>query len=112
MKFHTVALAAALLAPKVNSQNVTNGNFTFVGSYEFPSALGAYLGGGSIVNDKLLLIVNAEESDAYLGSVPVLRNCKLSTLAYASSLSYSHDLTKRFMPFLFQCSYHRKDHWV
>ena len=78
MKFHTLALAAAaLLAPKkVNSQTI-NGNFSLVASYEFPSALGAYLAGGSIVNDTLLLVVEAELPEAYLASVPVLRNCKL-----------------------------------
>ena len=81
MKFHTLALVAALLAPKVNSQptvNITNGNFTFVGSYDAQSVLGdGYLGGGSIVGDTLLLVVNAESRSSYIASVPVQRDCKL-----------------------------------
>ena len=82
MKFRTFALAAALLAPQVNSQTVTNGNFTFVGSYETASTLGGFLGGGSIVDDTLLLIVNSEFSGSSMASVPILRNGKL----YDSSL--------------------------
>lgn len=77
MKFCTLALAAALLAPKVNSQiTMTNGNFTFIGSYE-STALGAYLGGGSIVGNKLLIVVEAEYASSKIASVPILRNGKL-----------------------------------
>jgi len=74
MKFCTLALAAALLAPKVNSQiTMTNGNFTFLGSYE-STALGEYLGGGSIVGNKLLIVVEAEYAYSKIASVPILRN--------------------------------------
>ncbi len=76
MKFRTLALAAALLAP-VNAQTATNGNFTFVESHAFPSTLGGYLGGGSIIDDTLYLIVNSEEWDAYMAQIPVFRNGKL-----------------------------------
>ncbi len=86
MKFRTLALAAALIAP-VNAQTVTNGNFTFVESHAFPSNLGAYLGGGSIIDDTLYLIVNAEESDAYMAQIPILRNGKLYD---SSNLSCAH----------------------
>lgn len=79
MKFRTIALATALFAPpKVNSQPVPNGNFTFVGSYASP--LNDYLGGGSIVGDTLKLMVGVEEPGAYLASVPITRNGKLLTL--------------------------------
>lgn len=126
MKFHTFAIVALLASKQVNSQTVTNGNFTFVGSYAFPSAKGAYLGGGSIVDDKLLLIVNAEEIDSYLGSVPVLRNCKLLALTHTFLLTYTyhHEKVTLFLasqkllhvPLLllqqYQHSYYGKDHWV
>jgi len=77
MKFCTLALAAALLAPKVNSHciTMTNGNFTFLGSYE-STALGEYLGGGSIVGNKLLIIVEVDFASSKFASVPILRNRK------------------------------------
>ena len=56
--------------------NANVGIFSLIETYEFPDG---ELGGGSIVNDKLFLIVNAFDDDAYIASVPVLRNCKLST---------------------------------
>jgi hypothetical protein len=77
MKFCTLALAAALLAPKVNSQiTMTNGNFTFLGSYN--SAPSSYLGGGSIVGNKLLIVVDAEYENSKILSVPIFRNGKWS----------------------------------
>ncbi|KAL7426469.1 hypothetical protein ACHAXM_000467 [Skeletonema potamos] len=75
MKFCNLALSAALLAPKVNSQNVTNGNFTFLGSYQVPTDLGRELGGGSIVGNKLLIVVwSAYSDESKIASVPILRN--------------------------------------
>lgn len=116
MKFCTLALATALFAP-VNSQTVTNGNFTFVGSYAIPSnlTLGNYLGGGSIVGNTLKLIVEAERSAAYLASVPILRDCKLLILTFVILLFYDADnniISQKFALLLQQHSYYRKDHWV
>lgn len=65
-----------------NEQFIANvASFSLIETYEFLPSLGKgrELGGGSIMNDKLLLVVNALESDSYLASVPILRNCKLST---------------------------------
>jgi hypothetical protein len=77
MKLCNLALSAALLAPKVNSQNVTNGNFTFLGSYQVPTDLGRKLGGGSIVGNKLLIGLWSEYTNSKIASVPILRNGKL-----------------------------------
>ena len=67
----------------VESFNVqSNANFDYfslVEPHAFPSDKGKKLGGGSIVDDELLIVVNSFSSDAYLASVPVLRNCKLLT---------------------------------
>jgi len=78
MKFCNLALSAALLAPKVNSQlTVNNGNFTFLGSYQVPTDLGRKLGGGSIVGNKLLIGLWSEYTNSKIASVPILRNGKL-----------------------------------
>lgn len=74
MKFCTLTIAAAALLKKANSQTVTNNNFQLVGSYSFPSDLGAELGGGSIVGNTLYLVVNSERADSYIASVPVERD--------------------------------------
>ena len=70
----------------VESFNVqSNANFDYfslVAPHAFPSDKGENLGGGSIVDDELLIVVNSASSDAYIASVPVLRNCKLLTGRY------------------------------
>ena len=69
-----------MVVESFNEQFIANanvGNFSVVESYAFPSTKGRRLGGGSIVGDNLLLVVNAEQDNAYLASVPVVRDGKL-----------------------------------
>jgi hypothetical protein len=90
MKFCTLAIATTLLAQKakVNSQMVTNGNFAYIGSYSFPRDLGYELGGGSIVGDTLYLVVNSEEEDSYIASVPIQRHRKCCCCSHCDSHIY------------------------
>ena len=83
----------------VQAQNVTNGNFTFISSYALDpnnitaglppncDAEDANLGGGSIVNDTLYIIICAESSDATFLEVPLERDGKCGSY-HKSRVSY------------------------
>ena len=81
-----LSIATTLSAVQSQDPNVTVGNFTFISSYSSytPSfrCEGLLLGSGSITiagsidDDKLLIPICTESSDAYVAEVPIVRDGK------------------------------------